>query len=67
MLEQIEKLGKPIVYCKNYRCKSQEKRFFSITYLTDKTQFSQSYACNNAEEKDNVLITDDFIFIKGEN
>lgn len=63
-IKELEELGKPIIHCKTYRCKSQDKRFFSVTYLTDKTQFSQTYACNNVEEREGILITDDFIFIK---
>ena len=63
-VEELEKLGKPILYVKS--CEILEKthdNFYVLYWNSGKVNF-QKYYTSLAEEKENILITDDFIFIK---
>lgn len=67
-IAELEKLGKPIVYCEVYDIEKQPIQhffpngYFEIRFLGKKTwQLVTSF---EIEEKENTLITDDFIFVK---
>jgi adenine/guanine phosphoribosyltransferase-like PRPP-binding protein len=66
-LEELKKLDKPIIRVKEYEI---DKQFCNGVYVysiinAETTKYnSLEYHTDDYEEKENTLITDDFIFIK---
>lgn len=59
-----EKQEKPVIYCREYEVIKIEDKLF---YVLWQGKFdNQTVVTHTLEEKDGILITDDFIFIKEE-
>ena len=64
-IKELEKLGKPILMVLDYDVYVDSKTTYEILFLTkNHTEYRSYIGTNTAEEKDGILITDDFIFIK---
>lgn len=62
-IKELEKLGKPIVHCNEFKFNKFGLQSIRVEYMTG-NGFYNNYWCGEIEEKDGILITDDFIFIK---
>ena len=63
-IKELEKLGKPIVHCKDYWANLHWNTGYEIQFVNKKDEVRTYKYSFNAEEKDDILITDDFIFVK---
>ena len=61
-IEELEKLDKPIVHTGDFEIKEIEEKLFLVWF---QGKFNgQTIVTHKVEEKGNILITDDFIFVK---
>lgn len=66
-IKELKKLGKPIVHCEDYKIIEYEEygTLFNRILFENKKNKVKSYNYTMiVVEKDGILITDDFIFIK---
>ena len=61
-IEELSKLGLPIVHTGNFEIIKIEEKLFYVMW--DGKFNNQTVVTHSIEEKENILITDDFIFIK---